>query len=75
MIVEGSRHVTGTCARCRGVDLRCVEFDLYESDRGQHVYSIRMDLRLLLCLGCLAKAAQPPPTYARTRFDPDPGAT
>lgn len=55
MIVEHVQHFDRlTCDRCRnyvpGWSAR-----LYESDRGQCVYSIRLNLTLNLCYSCTPK--------------------
>jgi len=56
MIVEAiARDVHVTCARCRRTDVLGWAAALHESDRGQHVYSIRLNLALSLCYACTPK--------------------
>ena len=61
MIVEAiHRDVLVTCARCRRAGAPGWIADLHESDRGQYVYAIRLNLTLSLCYDCTPKeTAQP----------------
>lgn len=55
MIVEKFEHFDAlTCDRCRNYGPGWVAH-LYESDRGQHVYSIQLNLALSLCYACTPK--------------------
>ena len=56
MIVEHIyRDMLVTCTRCRRADVPGWNAVLHESDRGQHVYSIRLNLTLSLCYSCTPK--------------------
>lgn len=56
MIVERFvPDVAVTCARCRRADVLGWIADLHESDRGQYVYAIRLNLTLSLCYACTPK--------------------
>lgn len=59
MIVEAiHRDVTVTCDRCRRTGPGW-SATLHESDRGQSVYSIKLNLRLSLCYDCTPKETAP----------------
>ena len=58
MIVERVEHFDRlTCDRCRRADVPGWTAVLYESDRGQHVYLIKLNLTLSICYSC---TPQPP---------------
>lgn len=60
MIVEKFEHFDAlTCDRCRNYGPGWVAH-LYESDRGQYVYSIRLNLTLSLCYDCTPKEPDRP---------------
>lgn len=61
MIVERVEHFDRlTCDRCRNYAPGWVAH-LHESDRGQHVYSIRLNLTLSLCYACTPQPKDPLP--------------
>ena len=57
MIVEAVIPSLVTCARCRRAGVPGWVAVLHESDKGQHVYSIKLNLTLSLCYSC---TPQPP---------------
>lgn len=59
MIVEAVIPGAVTCDRCRRQAVPGWTAVLHESDRGQHVYSIRLNLRLNLCYACTPKESTP----------------
>lgn len=59
MIVEATTHGAVTCDRCRRADVPGWTAVLHESDRGQHVYLIRLNLTLSLCYSCTPKESTP----------------
>ena len=59
MIVEAVIPNLVTCDRCRRADVPGWTAVLHESDRGQHVYLIRLNLTLSLCYSCTPKESTP----------------
>lgn len=59
MIVEHIRRgLFVTCDHCRKTAIGWTAV-LHESDRGQHVYSIKLNLTLSLCYACTPKESTP----------------
>ena len=59
MIVEAVIPNLVTCDRCRRADVPGWSATLHESDHGQSVYSIKLNLRLSLCYACTPKESTP----------------
>lgn len=59
MIVETITPGIVTCNRCRRTGPGW-SATLHESDRGQSVYSIKLNLRLSLCFACTPKPPSTP---------------
>jgi hypothetical protein len=60
MIVEATQRAAAvTCDRCRRANVPGWSATLHETDRGQHVYSIHLNLILSLCYDCTPKEAAP----------------
>ena len=75
MITESITHATGTCSRCQRADVPCLELGCSERDEGHRsVYSIRLELRVVVCVACL-DAARVKRDVRRTRFDAPPDVT
>lgn len=55
MIVEHLSVVVSTCDRCRTPETPCHVLNLHESDQGQHVYNIRLNLTVRVCFACIEK--------------------
>lgn len=54
MIIESMSVLTTRCDRCRR-DAECVVLAVHESDRGQYVYSIKLDIAVRVCVECLRR--------------------
>ena len=75
MITESITRATGTCSRCQRADVPCIELGCSERDEGHRsVYSIRLELRVVVCVACL-DAARVKRDVRRTRFDAPPDVT
>ena len=75
MITESITRATGTCSRCQRADVPCLELGCSERDEGHRsVYSIRLELRVVVCVACL-DAARVKRDVRRTRFDAPPDVT
>lgn len=75
MITESITPATGTCSHCQRADVPCLELGCSERDEGRRsVYSIRLELRVVVCEACL-EAARVKRDVRRTRFDAPTCAT
>ena len=69
MITESITPTAGTCSHCQRADVPCLELGCSERDEGHRsVYSIRLELRVVVCEACL-EAARVKRVVRRTRFD------
>jgi hypothetical protein len=54
VIIESLSILATRCDRCRR-EGECVVLAVHESDRGQYVYAIRLDLAVRVCVECLRR--------------------